>query len=235
MLGNPALPKAKWVRPQVSSGSGSSDAWSERATRAPLWCSLVGCLPLSSSLVTDLLEAPPPRRTQNRRVSRQSAPFGTLSHSTPLFPLFSTRLLPSFKWVTATTTTALTQHLDILAAAGDAHQPTFLFFSKPTPHTLPKMASKTSAVADEPIEVLFALHPKFDLLDLAGPLEVLTSALHDTQDPGELTRLVSVANPAPPPRLCVRLGLHTHPHDHPAAQPPWNAHTQEASWGCEVC
>ncbi|KAK4032446.1 protein DJ-1 [Parachaetomium inaequale] len=45
------------------------------------------------------------------------------------------------------------------------------------------MASKTSAVADEPIEVLFALQPKFNLMDFAGPLEVLTSCLHDAQDP----------------------------------------------------
>jgi transcriptional regulator GlxA family with amidase domain len=43
-------------------------------------------------------------------------------------------------------------------------------------------ASKTSAVADEPIEVLFALHPKFDLLDFAGPAEVFTTALHDWKD-----------------------------------------------------
>jgi len=34
----------------------------------------------------------------------------------------------------------------------------------------------------EPIEVLFALHPKFDLLDFAGPLEVLSSARHDFND-----------------------------------------------------
>lgn len=47
------------------------------------------------------------------------------------------------------------------------------------------MASKTSAVADEPIEVLFALHNKFNLLDFAGPVEVLTSALHDPKDPSE--------------------------------------------------
>lgn len=44
------------------------------------------------------------------------------------------------------------------------------------------MAHKTSAVADEPIEVLFALHPKFDLMDLAGPLEVLDWARHDKND-----------------------------------------------------
>lgn len=47
------------------------------------------------------------------------------------------------------------------------------------------MASKTSAVADEPIEVLFALHHKFNLMDFAGPLEVLTTALHDAQDPSK--------------------------------------------------
>lgn len=47
-------------------------------------------------------------------------------------------------------------------------------------------ASKSSAVADqEPIDVLFALHPKFDLLDFAGPVEVFTSALHDRKDPSE--------------------------------------------------
>lgn len=44
------------------------------------------------------------------------------------------------------------------------------------------MASKTSAAAEEPIEVLIALHDKFDLLDLAGPVEVLTTALHDFKD-----------------------------------------------------
>ena len=43
-------------------------------------------------------------------------------------------------------------------------------------------ASKTSAVADEPIDVLVALHPKFDLLDFAGPVQVFTSALHDAKD-----------------------------------------------------
>jgi len=43
--------------------------------------------------------------------------------------------------------------------------------------------NKNSAVSDEPIDVLFALHPKFNLLDFAGPLEVLTTALHDANDP----------------------------------------------------
>lgn len=45
------------------------------------------------------------------------------------------------------------------------------------------MASKSSAVADqEPIEVLVALHDKFELLDFAGPVETLTHALHDVKD-----------------------------------------------------
>ncbi len=30
--------------------------------------------------------------------------------------------------------------------------------------------------------MLFALHPKFNLLDFAGPLEVLTSSQHDVND-----------------------------------------------------
>jgi transcriptional regulator GlxA family with amidase domain len=44
------------------------------------------------------------------------------------------------------------------------------------------MASKASAASNEPIEVLFALHDKFNLTDFAGPLEVLASALHDKND-----------------------------------------------------
>lgn len=34
-----------------------------------------------------------------------------------------------------------------------------------------------------PIEVLFALHPNFNLMDYAGPLEVLHSAKHNFKDP----------------------------------------------------
>jgi transcriptional regulator GlxA family with amidase domain len=62
------------------------------------------------------------------------------------------------------------------------------------------MASKTSAVADEPIEVLIALHDKFNLMDFAGPLEVLTTALHDAKDPSELPRLVHCCQPRTLPR-----------------------------------
>jgi hypothetical protein len=44
-------------------------------------------------------------------------------------------------------------------------------------------ANKTSAVAaDEPVDVLFALQDKFDLLDFAGPVEAFTSALHNFKD-----------------------------------------------------
>ncbi|KAL2267656.1 hypothetical protein VTJ83DRAFT_4933 [Remersonia thermophila] len=55
------------------------------------------------------------------------------------------------------------------------------------------MAHKTSAVADEPIEVLFALHNKFDLLDFAGPLEVLNTALHDPKDPTSKAFEITIA------------------------------------------
>lgn len=44
------------------------------------------------------------------------------------------------------------------------------------------MAAKGSAVTDEPIEVLIALHNKFNLMDFAGPMEVLDAAQHDMKD-----------------------------------------------------
>ncbi|KAL2114391.1 hypothetical protein VUR80DRAFT_8081 [Thermomyces stellatus] len=46
-------------------------------------------------------------------------------------------------------------------------------------------AHKTSAVVDEnePLEVLFVLHHKFNLMDFAGPWETFTAALHDPNDP----------------------------------------------------
>lgn len=59
------------------------------------------------------------------------------------------------------------------------------------------MASKTSAVADEPIEVLFALHPKFNLMDFAGPMEVLTTALHDAKDPTSKAFEITIASGEP--------------------------------------
>ncbi|KAK3688498.1 class I glutamine amidotransferase-like protein [Podospora appendiculata] len=59
------------------------------------------------------------------------------------------------------------------------------------------MANKTSAVSDDPIKVLFALHPKFNLMDFAGPLEVLTSALHDFNDPTSNAFDVTIAAAEP--------------------------------------
>ncbi|RFU72242.1 hypothetical protein TARUN_10022 [Trichoderma arundinaceum] len=44
-------------------------------------------------------------------------------------------------------------------------------------------ANKTSAIADqEPVDVLFALHPGFDMLDFAGPLAAFSQAQHDPAD-----------------------------------------------------
>ncbi|KAJ6444312.1 ThiJ/PfpI family protein [Purpureocillium lavendulum] len=58
-------------------------------------------------------------------------------------------------------------------------------------------ANKTSAVADEPVDVLFALHPKFDMLDFAGPLEVLTTACHDFKDDSSKAFEVTLAASEP--------------------------------------
>ncbi|KAK3307021.1 class I glutamine amidotransferase-like protein [Chaetomium strumarium] len=55
------------------------------------------------------------------------------------------------------------------------------------------MDTKTSAVADEPIQVLFALHDGFDLMDFAGPCEVLTTALHDSKDPTSKAFEITIA------------------------------------------
>lgn len=68
------------------------------------------------------------------------------------------------------------------------------------------MASKTSAAADnEPVNVLFALHEKFNIMDFAGPLEVLSSALHDANNPC-MKPLSNVF-----PRLCTSQLLLTAP------------------------
>lgn len=44
-------------------------------------------------------------------------------------------------------------------------------------------ANKTSAIADqEPVDILFALQPGFDMLDFAGPLAAFHKAQHDPAD-----------------------------------------------------
>lgn len=57
---------------------------------------------------------------------------------------------------------------------------------------------KTSAVAEqEPVDVLIALQNKFDLLDLAGPVEVLKNALHDFKDSSSNAFEITVAGEEP--------------------------------------
>jgi transcriptional regulator GlxA family with amidase domain len=59
-------------------------------------------------------------------------------------------------------------------------------------------ANKTSAVAaDEPVDVLFALQDKFDLLDFAGPVEAFTNALHNFKDQCKNPSLVARAGSYP--------------------------------------
>ncbi|KAI1097762.1 class I glutamine amidotransferase-like protein [Jackrogersella minutella] len=67
------------------------------------------------------------------------------------------------------------------------------------------MAHKSSAVADEPIEVLFALHPKFDLLDFAGPLEILEWARRDKDD--ESTKAFDCTIAAAEPKVISEQGV----------------------------
>ncbi|KAI5919913.1 class I glutamine amidotransferase-like protein [Camillea tinctor] len=67
------------------------------------------------------------------------------------------------------------------------------------------MAHKTSAVSDEPIEVLFALQPKFNLMDFAGPLEVLSRALHDKND--ESTQAFNCTVAAAEPKVISEQGV----------------------------
>ncbi|KAI1187204.1 class I glutamine amidotransferase-like protein [Nemania serpens] len=59
------------------------------------------------------------------------------------------------------------------------------------------MATKTPASANEPVEVLFALHDGFNLTDFAGPLEVLASALHDKNDENTKAFECTIAGPEP--------------------------------------
>lgn len=45
------------------------------------------------------------------------------------------------------------------------------------------MATNAGAADSDPVvDVLFALHDKFDFMDFAGPLQVVTSALHNITD-----------------------------------------------------
>ncbi|KAI1769493.1 class I glutamine amidotransferase-like protein [Hypoxylon sp. FL1150] len=67
------------------------------------------------------------------------------------------------------------------------------------------MAHKTSAVSDEPIEVLFALYPKFNLMDFAGPLEILDWARHDKND--ETTKAFDITIASDEPKVLSEQGV----------------------------
>jgi len=52
-------------------------------------------------------------------------------------------------------------------------------------------------VSDEPIDVLVALQDKFDLLDMAGPVEAFSTALHDFKDPSSRAFEITLAGAEP--------------------------------------
>jgi len=60
-----------------------------------------------------------------------------------------------------------------------------------------------SAIAETPdgpsplIQVLFTLHPGFDTVDFAGPLDVFSWARHNIKDPGK--SLLPSISPVPSP------------------------------------
>jgi transcriptional regulator GlxA family with amidase domain len=62
---------------------------------------------------------------------------------------------------------------------------------------MPGKKNKASAIeeGDEVIDVLFVLHEKFDLVDLAGPLEVFNYALTDSKDPNSKAFECTIAGP----------------------------------------
>jgi transcriptional regulator GlxA family with amidase domain len=67
-------------------------------------------------------------------------------------------------------------------------------------------ANKTSAVAaDEPVDVLFALQDKFDLLDFAGPVEAFTNALHNFKD--QSTKAFEITVAAAEPKVISEQGI----------------------------
>ena len=52
-------------------------------------------------------------------------------------------------------------------------------------------------MSDEPIDVLVALQDKFDLLDMAGPVEAFSTALHDFKDPSSRAFEITLAGAEP--------------------------------------
>jgi hypothetical protein len=101
---------------------------------------------------------------------------------------------------------AYTTHLHNLTLTPEVQHPaihthnTHCPTTHPHPPTskMPGKRNKASAIeeGDEVIDVLFILHEKFDLVDLAGPLEVFNYALTNAQKSG-----ASVTSMPPPPPL----------------------------------
>lgn len=46
-------------------------------------------------------------------------------------------------------------------------------------------AIQDSGEGSEPVQVLVTLHDQMNLIDVAGPLEVMSKSLHNFSDPGE--------------------------------------------------
>ncbi|KAH6895272.1 class I glutamine amidotransferase-like protein [Thelonectria olida] len=68
-------------------------------------------------------------------------------------------------------------------------------------------AHKSSAVADqEPLDVLVAVHEKFDLLDFSGAVEVFNTAVHDLNDP-ENSKAFEITIVGPEPKVLSSQGV----------------------------
>ncbi|KAH6659471.1 ThiJ/PfpI family protein [Truncatella angustata] len=65
--------------------------------------------------------------------------------------------------------------------------------------------TKNSAVSDDPVDVLVVLHNKFDLLDFAAVTEVLTTALHNKDDPS--SKAFEVTTVAAEPKALSEQGV----------------------------
>lgn len=73
-------------------------------------------------------------------------------------------------------------------------------------------ANKSSAIDDqEPVDVLIALHHKFDLLDFAGPMEVLTYAAHNFSD-ADNTKAFEVTLASSDPNALSEQGVQVRSH-----------------------
>merc|ERR1712000_785145 len=136
---------------------------------------------------------------------------GTASYSEPSNQPFS-QPIPScpHHWTSRGPQLHLSRLISlILPVQLSVSTPTQLLFlpskQTPSPNTVTMSANKTSAVSDEPIDVLVVLHPKFDLLDMAGPVEVFTTALHNFKDPS--TKAFEITTTGAEPKVLSEQGI----------------------------